>query len=76
MDIFLEKLTNYSRGSNLMSIKETEIIIFVLKQILIKKTPGPGGFISELYQIFKEITTYFSKRMGPFPTHSSKLTLP
>lgn len=47
-----------------MSIKEAEIIIFVLKQIVIKKTPDPGGFISELHQICKELTKFFSKRRG------------
>lgn len=64
IDTFLDELTKIYSRRNLISIKEIKIIIFVLRQILIKRAPGPGGFIIELYQTFKEVTNSFSKRRG------------
>lgn len=77
-NIFLEKLSKiYSRRSNLTSIKDIKIIIFGLKQVPIKKAPGPQGFIIKLYQTFKKVTNSFSQEedgalSGPF--HSAHLT--
>lgn len=57
MDQFLEstQLTQ-NETDNLNSPVTIKEIKLVIKNLLKKKSPGPNCFITEFYQIFKELT--------------------
>ena len=57
-------------------------IEFEVKNLLTRKSPGPGGFTGESYQIFEELTPIILisskklKRRVHFQIHFIKLALP